>query len=143
MKDFAKTIEYKNREYKLVFNFNSMEVIQDEYGSLEAWFSAMDGSKNAKENYKAAKGSYKGWDKLTDLQKSLYNDEPNIKAVKFGYLAMLNEGIEIDNEEKGEDVKPFTLKQIGRVISDFGLNDAINAINETVAGSTEGNEKNE
>lgn len=144
MKDFNGVLEYKNREYKLVFNLNSMEVIQEEYGNLDNFFELLDGSKNAKENYKAQKGSYKGWDKLTDLEKALYNDEPNIKAIKFGYFAMLNEGIEIDNDEKNEDIKPFTLKQIGRIVSEIGLNDALGTIRETIIESTESDdEKNE
>ena len=29
MKEISKTLEYKGKEYKLVFNLNVMEVIQD------------------------------------------------------------------------------------------------------------------
>lgn len=118
MKDFNGVLEYKNREYKLVFNLNSMEVIQEEYGSIDKWGELTDGTKKNK-------------------------GEPNIKALIFGLAAMINEGIEIDNEEKGEDIKPLTLKQVGRMISEIGLNNALTTMNETVVESTKGDEKNE
>ena len=118
MKEFNGVLEYKNREYKLVFNLNSMEVIQEEYGSIDKWGELTDGTKKNK-------------------------GEPNIKALIFGLAAMINEGIEIDNEEKGEDIKPLTLKQVGRMISEIGLTNALNTMNETVIESTKGDEKNE
>ena len=72
MKEMRNEIEYKGITYNLVFNLNVMEVIQDEYGTLDKWGELTDGSKG----------------------------EPNAKAVVFGFTAMLNEGIDIDNEEK-------------------------------------------
>ena len=44
MKEISKTLEYKGKEYKLVFNLNVMEVIQDEYGTLENWGKLTDGT---------------------------------------------------------------------------------------------------
>ena len=118
MKDNASVLEYKNREYKLVFNLNSMEVIQEEYGSIDKWAELTDGSEQ--------------------------NDgEPNIKAMIFGLAAMVNEGIEIDNEEKGENIKPITLKQAGRMLSEIGLVEAQKVMNETVIESTKSDEDNE
>ena len=119
MKATNGVIEYKNREYKLVFNLNSMEQIQEEYGSIDKWGELTDG---------------------TDEN----NGEPNIKALVFGLTVMLNEGIEIDNEEKGEDIKPFTKKKVGRIVSEIGLQEALNTMNNTVIESTKSdNEKNE
>lgn len=119
MKEFNGVIEYKNREYKLVFNLNSMELIQEEYGSIDKWGELTDGSEKN-------------------------NGEPNVKALIFGLTAMLNEGIEIDNEEKGEDIKPFTLKQVGRMVSEIGLANALNTMNNTVIESTKSDDlKNE
>lgn len=37
MKDVSGEIEYKGKKYKLVFNFNGMEKIQEKYGSIEKW----------------------------------------------------------------------------------------------------------
>ena len=114
MKDFNGEIEYKEKVYKLVFNLNVMEEIQKEYETLENWGSLTDGSKG----------------------------EVNAKAVIFGFTAMINEGIDIENEENGTDIKPLTVKQVGRMISDVGLDNATKSLNETVIESTKSEEKN-
>lgn len=114
MKEMRNEIEYKGTTYNLVFNLNVMEVIQDEYGTLDKWGALTDGSKG----------------------------EPNAKAVVFGFTAMLNEGIDIDNEEKGTDIKPLTHKQVGRILTEIGLKEATLKMNETVIESTKSEEKN-
>lgn len=114
MKDINGKIKYKDKEYSIVFNLNVMEAIQEEYGTLEKWGSLTDGS----------------------------NGEPNAKAVIFGFMQMINEGIDIENEEKGTDIKPFTLKQVGRIITEVGLMEATKKLNETVVDSTQSTEKN-
>ena len=114
MKEMRNEIEYKGQKYNLVFNLNVMEVIQDEYGTLDKWGALTDGSKG----------------------------EPNAKAVVFGFTAMLNEGIDIDNEEKGLDIKPLTHKQVGRILTEIGLREATLKMNNTVIESTKSEEKN-
>ena len=116
MKDFNGKIQYKDKEYKLVFNLNVMESIQEKYGSLDKWGSLTDGTEN--------------------------NGEPDAKAVIFGFTEMINEGIDIDNEENGTDNKPLTLKQVGRLITDIGLANATDKLNKTVVESTKSEEKN-
>lgn len=113
MKEMRNEIEYKGVKYNLVFNLNVMEEIQDEYGTLENWGSQTDASKG----------------------------EPNAKAVLFGFTAMLNEGIDIDNEENGTDIKPLTHKQVGRILTEIGLQNATNQMNKTVIESTKSDEK--
>lgn len=115
MKDINGKIQYKGKEYKLVFNLNVMEAIQEEYKSLDEWGKLTDGS---------AKG------------------EPDAKAVIFGFREMLNEGIDIENEEKGTDIPMFTLKQVGRLVTEVGMANATNVLNQTVIESTKGEEKN-
>jgi hypothetical protein len=56
---------------------------------------------------------------------------------------MINEGIDIENEENGTDIKPLTLKQVGRMITEIGLMNATQTLNKTVIDSTKSNEKNE
>ena len=114
MKDFNGKIQYKDKEYNLVFNLNVMEVIQEKYGSIEEWGKLTDGG----------------------------DGEPNAKAVIFGFTAMLNEGIDIDNEENGTKEKALTLKQVGRLITEIGLDNATEKLNETVIESTKSEEKN-
>lgn len=112
MKDLNGKLVYKDKEYKIVFNLNVMERIQDEFGSLENWGS------------------------LTDAK------EPNAKAVIYGFTEMLNEGIDISNEENGTNDPMLTTKQVGRMISEIGLANATIKLNETVVNSTESAEKN-
>lgn len=120
MKDVNAKIQYKEREYTLVFNLNVMERIQEEYGSVDKWGDLTEG--------KDEEGKGK---------------EPNAKAVIFGFTEMINEGIDIENEEKGTDIKPMTLKQVGRMITEIGLEKATGTIHNTVIKSTESTEKNE
>lgn len=116
MKEISKTLEYKDKKYKLVFNLNVMEVIQDKYGTLEKWGKLTDGAEN--------------------------DGEPNAKAVIFGITAMLNEGIDIDNEENGTKEKMLTKKQVGRIITEIGLKSSAQLMNGVVVESTKSGEKN-
>ena len=115
MKDFNGEIQYKGRTYKLVFNLNVMERVQEESGTVDKWAELTDGA----------------------------SGEPNAKAVIFGFAEMINEGIDIDNEEHGAELKPFTLKQVGRMITEVGLINATKALNDTVIDSIKSEEKNE
>lgn len=114
MKDVNGKIQYKDKEYMLVFNLNVMEAIQEEYGTLDKWGSLTDGS----------------------------NGEPNAKAIIYGFTQMINEGIDIENEENGTEIKHLTLKQVGRIITEVGLVEATKTLNETVVESTKSEEKN-
>ena len=116
MKEISQTLEYKGKTYNLVFNLNVMEVIQDKYGTLENWGKLTDGAEN--------------------------DGEPNAKAVIFGITAMLNEGIDIDNEENGTEEKMLTNKQVGRMITEIGLKSSAQLMNGVVIDSTQSAEKN-
>ena len=114
MKDIEGKITLSGREYPIVFNLNVMEAIQEEYGTLEKW------------------------GKLTDGE----DGEPNAKAVIFGFHEMMNEGIDIENEKNGTSENPLTLKQVGRIITEYGLLNATKMMNNTVVESTQSAEKN-
>lgn len=116
MKEISKTLEYKDKKYKLIFNLNVMEVIQEKYGTLESWGKLTDGAEN--------------------------DGEPNAKAIIFGITAMLNEGIDIDNEENGTKEKMLTKKQVGRMITEIGLKASAKLMNGVVIDSTQSAEKN-
>ena len=115
MNDVSKTITYNGRTYRIVFNLNVMEAIQEEYKTIQNWGNLTDGGENG---------------------------EPDAKAVIFGVAAMINEGIDIDNEENGTDIKPLTLKQVGRLITAVGIDVAAKQMKDTVIESTESTEKN-
>ena len=78
------------------------------------------------------------WCNLTDNK----SGEPNAKAVIFGFTVMFNEGIDIDNEKNGTDIQPFTPKQVGRLITEIGMQKMTDALHETVIESTKSTEKN-
>ena len=112
------TIKYKGEEYELVFNLNVMELIQEEYGSVEKWGNLVEAEA-----------------------------EPKAKDIKFGFTAMINEGIEIYNEDHAGDDgfkkrEPLTTRMVGRIISEIGLADAAKQLNNTVVESTKSDEKN-
>ena len=112
MKDNAGKITYKEKEYKVVFNLNVMEAIQEEYGTIDKWTELTSGA----------------------------NQEVNIKALKFGYREMLNEGLSIEAEEKGEEYKPVTPAFVGRMLTDIGLENMTKTLQETVIESTKTDE---
>ena len=108
MQDTMKHINSKGVEYPLVFNLNVMEKIQDEYGSYEKWGDLTDGK----------------------------DSEINIKALKFGILEMINEGIDIENENQEIKRDFVTNKQVGRIITDMGMEKLAKKMQETVVDST-------
>lgn len=116
MKDISKTLEYNGKTYNVVFDLNVMEAIQEEYGTLDKWADLTDGGKG----------------------------EPNAKAVIFGFTEMLNEGIDIANEENGTKDAFLTTKQVGRILTRVGMNEAAKTMQEAVVESTKGDSsKNE
>ena len=114
MKDTMNTINYKDKEYKIIFNLNVMEQIQEEYGTLDKWGDLTDG----------------------------VSGEVNVKALIFGLMSMINEGIEIENDEKGTDIPLFNKKQVGRILTELGIKEMTEKVNETVIESTKSDEKN-
>lgn len=107
-------ITYKGKTYPLVFNINTMEVIQEEYGTVDKWGDLTDQSKG----------------------------EVNAKALKFGITAMLNEGIEIYNEDHEDKREYFAVRQVGRIISDLGEAHIAKKMNEAVIEASKSDEKN-
>lgn len=89
MKDIMDKLEYKGNEYKLIFNFNVLEEIQDKYGTLDNLLGQAYGRKTG---------------------------EPSIKALSFIVTAMLNEGIDIDNEDAAPDAKRSHLRQSKSIV---------------------------
>lgn len=106
-------IEYKGQKYNIVFNINVVETLQQEYESFDKWVELVQ-----------PKG------KETDL-----------KALIFAFREALNEGIDISNEDNNTDIKPLTLKQVGRIITEIGINEANTKLQEVVIESTKNDEQ--
>lgn len=109
MREVGKKISYKGKDYKLVFNLNVMEIIQDEYKSLDEWGALTDGKAS----------------------------EVNVKALIFGLTAMLNEGIEISNEDNNEKEPLLTHRQVGRMLTEVGIENITDDMNNLVVDSTQ------
>lgn len=111
MKDISKTLEYRGKTYKIVFNLNVMELIQERFGTVEAWGEAMS----------------------TEEGK-----EPKASDIIYGFWCMLNEGIDMDNDDKPKDerVEPLTLKQVGRMLTEVGIAGAADQMKSLVVEST-------
>ncbi len=102
-------LKTEKESFPLVFNLNVMEEIQEHYGSLDAWANLTDGTE----------------------------EEPKIKDIKVGLLAMINEGIDIENEDR-EVKRPFmTSKKLGRFISELGLAEAIKEVQNITTESVD------
>ena len=91
------------------FPLNVMEAIQEKYGSLQEW---------------------------SNLIESKTNPEPDVKALIFFFTEAINEGIEIENEEKGENRQLLTPKQVGRIITEIGIIDAGKKLKNAVIDSS-------
>lgn len=114
MADIKKVLEIEGKKYPMAFTLNVMEAIQDEYGTIDKWGDLTEGK----------------------------DGEPNIKALVFGLTEMINEGLDIDAEEKGKDYKALTHKQVARLLTKVGLAEATKQLNEVVVESTKSDEKN-
>lgn len=105
-------------EYPLAFNLNVLETIQEEYGNIDKWAELTGGAGN----------------------------EPRMKDLKFGFREMINEGIDMENEEKSENRAFVTDKQVGRILSVLGSDASLSLLHsvtvDSVGVDTESNEKN-
>lgn len=115
MKDVVNNLSYKGKNYSIVFNLNVMEKIQEQYGDVNTWGKLVDGT----------------------------NGEPDVKALKYGFTAMINEAIDINNEETGSK-EPFVKESfVGRMLWDIGLDKAVAALSNAVVESTPDDEDKE
>jgi len=116
MKSNVTYIEYKGQKYDVVFDMNVIETLQTKYGSFNKWSELIQPSKKG--------------------------EECNIEALKFGFCEAINEGIDIANEDREEKHDFLTLRQVGRIITDLGLRNINEKIQDAVIESTKSEEKN-
>lgn len=91
MLDVMKHVTVKGVEYPLAFNLNVASVVQKKYGTLDVWAEKL---------------------KPKDKKK-----QPELDDIIFTYKEFINEGIDIENDEKGEKRPFLTEKQVGRLLS--------------------------
>ena len=115
LKDYKFELEIEEKKYQLVFNLNVMQEIQEEYNTLEKWGELTDGK----------------------------SGEVNVKALIFGLTCMINEAIDMQNEETGDNKSFFTQKQVGRLITKAGIQNSADKLNQAIVESTKSDLKNE
>lgn len=115
MLDKINYLQTENERYPIVFTINVMESLQEKYGSFEKWSNL--------------------------VQK---NSEPNVKAIKFFVTEAINEGIDIENEKTHENRAFVTEKQVGRILTEIGIQQAAKTVRNTISQSilTENKSKN-
>ena len=109
MQNSMKYLETSKDKFPFIYTLNVMEAIQEKYGSLQEW---------------------------SNLIESKTNPEPDVKALIFFFTEAINEGIEIENEEKGENRQLLTPKQVGRIITEIGIIDAGKKLKNAVIDSS-------
>ena len=114
MKDISDKLNYKGKEYPLVFNLNVLEEIQEEYGTITKWIEAAYGKETG---------------------------EPSAKALSFGIRAMVNEAIDMAEEEHepAGELEKISLKQANRMLTELikteGLEKTIGTIDRLMSES--------
>ena len=124
MKDISDTLEYKGKTYKLVFDFNVMQDLQDEYGTFNKWVEKAYGEETG---------------------------EPSVAALAFAIMSMVNNAIDEENEDKApeEAEKHVTARTANRMLSEMarggGLEKIVKSIDGLMSKSLQGgeNSKNE
>jgi len=99
MNDKIIHVELGGQEYPMCFNLNVMEEIQEEYGTLQKWAEIVDG-----------------------------DGEPMVKDLKIGLMAMINEGIDIENDDLEVKRDFITSKKLGRYLNNSGVRDILENI---------------
>lgn len=95
IKEMSEVFQYRGKEYLLVFNLNVLKLVQGKFGSYDKW-----------------QGLIYPEDK---------KQECNIEALLYGFNEMINEGIDIQNEDRNEKMPFLTEKQVGRMLTELGL----------------------
>lgn len=111
MLDKIKYITVSEKKYPMAFTLNVMESIQEKYGSMEKWGEILQPE----------------------------GEEPKIKDLIWTFKEFINEGIDIENDEKEEKRSFITEKQAGRLISYIGLNEITSQLQDITVASTKTN----
>lgn len=107
MLDKMTHITINEKEYPLCFTLNVMEAVQDKYGDIETWSNTIS----------TKDGNY------------------SIKDLIWTFQQFINEGIDIENEKKGENRDFVTHKQVGRLMTQIGQQNLSGLLMGVVSGS--------
>jgi hypothetical protein len=109
-----KYLEANGTKIPLAFTMNVMQEIQRKYGSIN---------------------------KISEMAKD--GSEPDIEAIIFFLKEAINEGIDIENERNSEKKEFLSEKQVGRLLSEVGMIEAMKSIGKAISESVKtGDQKN-
>lgn len=104
-----------NKSYPLAFSFNVMEQVQDTYGTMDAWTKTLQ----------AEQGK-----------------EIKMKDLIWTFQQFVNEGIEIENEEKNINNPLLSHKQIGRLITNADMKELVSVMKDMTIKSVKSDDPN-
>ncbi|MEE3440294.1 hypothetical protein, partial [Ruminococcus sp.] len=87
-----------------------MATLQKKYGSIQAWADVVE----------------------PKPKKNGERIEPDLDALIFFFTEAFNEGIEVENEEKNINRQLLTSRQVGRLVTKLGLEEANKKLKEAV-----------
>ena len=121
MLDIVKHFKVGEIEYPMAFTLNVMENIQDKYGTMEEWSKALAPLETV----------------IEDGKEVIKVGEVKVKDLKWSVEQMINEGIDIENEDKTEKRVFVNSKQVGRLISSIGTRKMTALIGKATSESTQ------
>ncbi|MDQ5984307.1 MAG: hypothetical protein RUMPE_01354 [Eubacteriales bacterium SKADARSKE-1] len=101
-------LEVEDGKFPMACTINTMEKIQNEYGSMGKW---------------------------NDLVMKPKNGEPDIRALKFFFTASINEGIDIENKKLNKQREHISADEAGRIITEVGFSDAYKNMGTIISDS--------
>lgn len=98
------------KDYPFIYSINVMATLQKKYGSIQAWADVVE----------------------PKPKKNGERIEPDLDALIFFFTEAFNEGIEVENEEKNINRQLLTSRQVGRLVTKLGLEEANKKLKEAV-----------
>lgn len=106
------------KEYPFIYSLNVMASVQKRYGSMKKWSDIIEPKP------------------ITTKKGQVVQPEPDLEALIFFFTEAFNEGIEIENESKGENTPLLTSRQVGRLVTTLGLTEANKKLKEAVISAS-------
>ena len=98
------------KDYPFIYSINVMATLQKKYGSIQAWADVVE----------------------PKPKKNGERIEPDLDALIFFFTEAFNEGIEVENEEKNINRQLLTSRQVGRLVTKLGFEEANKKLKEAV-----------
>ncbi len=111
-------VEINGVDYPFIYSLNVMSAVQKKYGSMDKWSKIVE-----PKPIKNKKGE-------------MIQPEPDLEALIFFFTEAFNEGIEIENETKGNARQLLSQKQVGRLVTTLGLKEANQKLKEAVISAS-------